>query len=97
MQHYSLKLYTLNICCLSNIHLFYTRVSNYIIENENMKGKNDSKRFKIIVCVALKDSIFRKSFEVVVYIVFEHCKHSKTVIKIKFANLKPSTVNTVNK
>ena len=62
-----------------------------------MKGKNDSKRFKIIVCVALKDSIFRKSFEVVVYIVFEHCKHSKTVIKIKFANLKPSTVNTVNK
>ena len=52
-----------------------------------------SKQFERIVWVALKDSIFLRSL-MLEYKLFSnnYCKHSKTVIKIKLANVKASTV-----
>ena len=47
------------------------------------------KQFERIVWVALKDSIFLRSL-MLEYKLFSnnYCKHSKTVIKIKLANVK---------
>ena len=47
------------------------------------------KQFKRIVWVPLNDSIFLRTL-MLEYILFSnnYCKHSKTVIKIKFANVK---------
>ena len=52
-----------------------------------------SKQFERIVWVTLKDSIFLRSL-MLEYKLFSnnYCKHSKTVIKIKLANVKASTV-----
>ena len=55
-----------------------------------------SKQFEIIVWVALKDFIFLKSL-MLEYKLFSnnYCKHSKTLIKIKLANVKASPVHSL--
>ena len=83
IQYYALRL------ALVLFTILYTSFQRHNLVWKHVYRERIIKQFKIIVCVALNDSIFLRTL-MLEYRLFSnnYCKHSKTVIKIRIANVK---------
>ena len=88
IQYYALRLYTLNMA-LAYILILYMSFQLHNLVWKHVGKELSNNLNERIVLVALNDSIFLRTL-MLEYILFSnnYCKHSKTVIKIKFANVK---------